>query len=121
MSLELKMQKEEKTQKMQQYINYSNNYNNYNNYNIEFIFNYTKQKIVLSLEYILLESNKYSKEIKTIIKEKCSKISIVLQEDNIILYDFENDYIIKNIDDLISNKTTKCAIMIIPIACNDHT
>ena len=37
---------------------------------IEFIFNYTKQKIILSLEYILLESNKYSKELKTIIKEE---------------------------------------------------
>jgi len=114
MSLELKTQKEDKTQNM-------HHYNHYNNYNIEFIFNYTKQKIVLSLEYILLESNKYSKEIKTIIKEECTKISIILQEDNIILYDFENDYIIKNIDDLILNKTTKCAIMITPIACNGHT
>ena len=108
MYLEPKTQKEDKTQQ-------------YNNYNIEFIFNYTKQKIIVSLEYILLESNKYSKELKTIIKEECSKISIILQEDNIILYDFENDYIIKNIDDLILNKTTKCAIMIIPIVCNDHS
>jgi len=91
-----------------------------NNYNIEFVFNYTKEKIILSLEYILLESNKYNKELKTIIKEKCSEISIILQEYNIILYDFENDYIINNIDDLIVNKTTKCIIMIVPIVCNAH-
>ena len=78
--------------------------------------NYTKQKIILSLEYIL-SSNK---ELKTIIKEECLKNQIILYEDNIVLYDFENDYIINTIDDLILHKTTKCAIMCIPIVCNHN-
>ena len=93
--------------------------------NIEFTFNYTKQKIILSLEYIL-SSNKELKELKeiktlkTILKEECMKNQIILQEDNIVLYDYEHDYIISEIDDLILYKTSKCAIMCIPIVCNHN-
>jgi hypothetical protein len=91
-------------------------------YNIEFIFNYTKQKIILSLEYILSSNKEFNelKELKTIIKEECLKNQIILYEDNIVLYDFENDIIINTIDDLILHKTTKCAIMCIPIVCNHN-
>jgi hypothetical protein len=88
--------------------------------NIEFTFNYTKQKIILSLEDIISEYNNYKKKLKTIIKEECLENEIILFEDNIVLYDYENEKIINIIEDLILNKTTKCAIMCIPIVCNHH-
>ena len=99
-----------------------NNENNIDTYNIEFLFNYTKQKIILSLEYILSSNKEINelKELKTILKEECLKNQIILYEDNIILYDFENNIIINNINDLILHKTTKCAIMCIPIVCSNN-
>lgn len=87
---------------------------------IEFIFNYTRKSFMLSLEYIINSNNNNGKELKTIIREECLKNEIILTEANIVLYDYENDYIIKTISDLILNKTKTCSIMIIPITCDMH-
>ena len=101
--------------------------------NIEFIFNYTKKTFNMSLEYIISESNnnnndnnennenyKDKKDFKTIIKEECIKNNIILSEANIVLYDYENDYIINSINDFVRYNTTNCSIMIIPVKCNNH-
>ena len=88
--------------------------------NIEFTFNYTKQKIILSLEHIISEYNNYKKGIKQIIKEECLKNELILYEDNIVLYDYENNFIIKCINDLILHNTKTCSITIKPILCNMH-
>ena len=87
---------------------------------IEFIFNYTRKSFMLSLEYIINSNNNNGKELKTIIREECLKNEIILTEANIVLYDFENDYIINTVNDLISNKTKTCSIMIIPVKCDNH-
>jgi len=106
-----------------------------NIHNIEFTFNYTNKTFNMTLEdiiYKLNNSNSNSnnsnevnikqtlKTLKTIIKEECYKNDIVLTEANIVLYDFENDYIINTINDLIINKTKTCSIMIIPVKCDNH-
>ena len=110
-----------------------------NIHNIEFTFNYTNKTFNMTLEHIIYESNNsdsnnnhsnnhsnnlnevnIKKTLKTIIKEECYKNDIVLTEANIVLYDFENDYIINTINDLISNKTKTCSIMIIPVKCDNH-
>ena len=87
---------------------------------IDFIFNYTSKTFKLSLEYIFNKNNNDGKELKTIIKEECLKNDIILTEDNIVLYDYENDYIINRIEDLTLHKTKICTIMIIPVKCNNH-
>jgi hypothetical protein len=106
-----------------------------NIHNIEFTFNYTNKTFNMTLEdiiYKLNNSNSNSnnsnevhikqtlKTLKTIIKEECYKNDIILTEANIVLYDFENDYIINTINDLIINKTKTCSIMIIPVKCDNH-
>jgi len=109
-----------------------------NLHNIEFTFNYTNKTFNMTLEDIIYESNNSNsnsnnnnhinnsnevnikKTLKTIIKEKCYKNDIVLTEANIVLYDFENDYIINTINDLIIHKTQTCSIMIIPVKCDNH-
>jgi len=106
-----------------------------NIHNIEFTFNYTNKTFNMTLEDIIYKSNNsdsnnnhsnnsnevyIKKTLKTIIKEECYKNDIVLTEANIVLYDFENDYIINTVNDLISNKTKTCSIMIIPVKCDNH-
>ena len=101
-----------------------------NLHNIEFTFNYTNKTFNMNLEHIIYESNNNNsnnpnevyikKTLKTIIKEECYKNDIVLTEANIVLYDFENDYIINTINDLIINKTKTCSVMIIPVKCDNH-
>ena len=101
-----------------------------NIHNIEFTFNYTNKTFNMNLEHIIYESNNNNsnnpnevyikKTLKTIIKEECYKNDIVLTEANIVLYDFENDYIINTINDLIINKTKTCSVMIIPVKCDNH-
>ena len=53
-------------------------------------------------------------------KEECIKNEIILHEDNIVLYDYENNFIIKYIDDLILHNTKICSITMKPILCNMH-
>lgn len=92
-------------------------------HNINFKFNHIKKTFGLSVEYILdtiKNSNIKNKTLKTIIKEECLRNNIILQEDNIVLYDFENDVFINEINDLIVNKTKSCTIIILPIECNKH-
>ena len=109
-----------------------------NLHNIEFTFNYTNKTFNMTLEDIIYKSNNSDsnnnhsnnpnevnikqtlKTLKTIIKEECYKNDIILTEANIVLYDFENDYIINTINDLIINKTKTCSIMIIPVKCDNH-
>jgi hypothetical protein len=113
-----------------------------NLHNIEFTFNYTNKTFNMTLEHIIYEANNSDsnninninhsnnsneihikqtlKTLKTIIKEECYKNDIILTEANIVLYDFENDYIINTINDLIINKTKTCSIMIIPVKCDNH-
>ena len=101
MSLELKNNSEIKSEK---------------NNDINFKFNNVRKTFNLSLKYILDTKAK----IKNILKEECMKNNIILQEENIVLYDFENDVFINEINDLINNKTKSCTIIIIPIECNKH-
>ena len=86
------------------------------NNDINFKFNNVRKTFSLSLKYILDTKSK----IKNILKNECLKNHIILQEENIVLYDFENDVFINEINDLIHNKTKSCTIIIIPIECNRH-
>ena len=82
------------------------------NKTIEFTFTHHKYILILSLEYLL---NNLSKSLHTIIKEECAKLNIILYEENIILYDIENNVKINKYDDLVDYNTQKCKIIIVPI------
>ena len=98
--------------------------NKYEHNNIDFNFNHIKNTFGLSVEYILdtiKNSNIKNKTLKTIIKSECLRNDIILQEENIVLYDFQNDIFINEINDLIFNETKACTIIILPIECNTHS
>jgi hypothetical protein len=78
---------------------------------IVFNFNNIKKTITITLKYLLEQKD----GLKTIIKNECNKIDIILLEENIILYDEKNNVLINTVQDLIENKTIKCKIIIKPI------
>ena len=84
-----------------------------NNKTIEFTFTHHKYIFILSLEYLLTD---LSKSLHTKIKEECAKLNIILYEENIILYDIENNIKINKYDDLVDYNTKKCKIIIVPIS-----
>ena len=79
---------------------------------IEFIFTHHKHIFQLSLEYLLKDR---TNSLHTKIKEECAKLNIILYEENIILYDIENNVKINKYDDLVDYNTYKCKIIIVPI------
>ena len=79
---------------------------------IEFLFNNINNNFIISLKNLLERKD----SLKIIIKNKCIDINIILFEDNIILYDEENDIVINTVQDLVENKTKKCKIIIKPIS-----
>jgi hypothetical protein len=78
---------------------------------IVFNFNNIKETITISIKYLLEQKD----SLKQIIKNECSKLKIIVFEENIILYDEKNDVLINTVQDLIENKTIKCKIIIKPI------
>ena len=80
--------------------------------NIDFVFTKSTDNFNISLIYLLEQSH----HLKTIIINECySKKNITLLEDNIIIYDINNDIIINTVQDLVENKTIKCKIIIKPV------
>ena len=79
---------------------------------IEFIFTHHKYIFQLSLEYLLKDR---TNSLHTKIKEECAKLNIIVYEDNLKLYDIENDVKINKYDDLVLYNTQKCKIIIVPI------
>ena len=83
------------------------------NRKIEFMFTKTTDHFNISVTYLLEQKD----NIKYIIKNECyTKLNLTLLEDNIILYDINNDIVINTVQDLIENKTKKCKIIIKPIS-----
>lgn len=79
---------------------------------IVFSFNNMSDNIVLSIKYLLQQKD----NLKLIIKNECnSKLNMKIFEENIILYNVENDTLINTVQDLIENKIKKCKIIIKPI------
>ena len=79
---------------------------------IYFSFTHNEYVFTLSLEYLLKETYK---SLHTKIKEECEKLNIIVYEDNLKLYDIENDVKINKYDDLVVYNTKKCKIIIVPI------
>lgn len=79
---------------------------------IDFSFTHHKHILTLSLEYLFVN---ISKLLHTKIKEECEKLNIIIYEDNLKLYDIENNVKIENYDDFIKYNTRKCKIIIVPI------
>ena len=80
---------------------------------IDFVFTKSTDNFSISLIYLLEQAN----HLKNIVIHEChSKNNIVLYEDNIILYDINNDIIINTVQDLVENKTKKCKIIIKPLS-----
>ena len=83
------------------------------NRNIDFVFTKTTDYFNISLKYLLEQTN----NLKQIIIHLCNqKLNLILLEDNIIIYDINNDIIINTVQDLVENKTKKCKIIIKPIS-----
>ena len=83
------------------------------NRKIDFVFTKISDNFSISLIYLLEQTN----NLKHIIINEChSKMNLILFEDNIILYDINNDIIINTVQDLVENKTKKCKIIIKPIS-----
>jgi hypothetical protein len=81
------------------------------NRNIEFVFTKTSDNFTISLIYLLEQTN----TLKIIIINECqTKKNLILHEDNIVLYDINNNIIINTVQDLVENKTKKCKIIIKP-------
>ena len=81
------------------------------NRSIEFVFTKTTDNFTISLIYLLEQTN----TLKIIIINECqTKKNLILHEDNIILYDINNNIIINTVQDLVENKTKKCKIIIKP-------
>ena len=79
---------------------------------IDFSFTHHEYVLTLSLEYLFVN---ISKLLHTKIKEECEKLNIIIYEDNLKLYDIENNVKIENYDDFIKYNTRKCKIIIVPI------
>ncbi len=79
------------------------------NRKIEFVFTKTSDNFDISLIYLLEQTN----TLKQIIINEChTKKNLILNEDNIVIYDIYNDIIINTVQDLVENKTKKCKIII---------
>ena len=82
------------------------------NRKIDFIFTKTTDYFNISLIYLLEQTN----VLKQIIIDVCDKkLNLSLLENNIVIYDINNDIIINTVQDLVENKTKKCKIIIKPI------
>ncbi len=82
------------------------------NRKIDFIFNNITDKFSLYLISLLEQKD----NLKTIVKNECSiKLNLMLFEDNLVIYDINNDIIINTVQDIIENKTKICKIIIKPI------
>ena len=83
------------------------------NRKIEFVFTKITDNFNISLIYLLEQTN----NLKQIIINECNtKMNLILFEENIILYDINNDIIINTVQDLFENKTKQCKIIIKPIS-----
>lgn len=82
------------------------------NRRIDFVFTKTSDNFSISLIYFL-EQTEYLKQI--IINICAKKRNLILLEDNIVIYDINNDIVINTVQDLVENKTKKCKIIIKPI------
>ena len=82
------------------------------NRRIDFVFTKTSDNFTISLIYFL-EQTEYLKQI--IINICAKKRNLILLEDNIVIYDINNDIVINTVQDLVENKTKKCKIIIKPI------
>ena len=79
---------------------------------IDFIFTKPNDNINLSLIFLLQQNN----NLKQIIINECNtELNLIIFEDNIIIYDIDNDIIINTVQDLVENKTKKCKIIIKPL------
>ena len=79
---------------------------------INFVFTKITDNFSISLIYLLEQSN----NLKQIIINECNvKNNLLLLENNIVIYDINNDIIINTVQDLVENKTKKCKIIIKPI------
>ena len=79
---------------------------------IEFTLTHYEYKFSLSIDCLLKD---ISKSLHSKIKEECAKLNIIVYEDNLKLYDIENDVKINKYDDLVVYNTKKCKIIIVPI------
>ena len=87
---------------------------------IDFSFTHHEYVFTLTLDYLIKNvstdiSIDISKLLHTKIKEECEKLNIIIYEDNLKLYDIENNVKIENYDDFIKYNTRKCKIIIVPI------
>ena len=82
------------------------------NRKIDFIFTKPNDNFNISLIYLLQQNNNLK---NIIINESNIKLNLIIFEDNIIIYDIDNDIIINTVQDLIENKIKKCKIIIKPI------
>jgi len=79
---------------------------------IEFIFNNISGNLQISLKYLLEQKD----TLKLIIVKECIKqLNQEFIEENIILYDINNDIFVNTVQDLVENKTIKCKIIIKPV------
>ena len=79
---------------------------------IEFIFNNISGNLEIPLKYLLEQKDTLN---LIIVKECIKKVKQEFIEDNIILYDINNDIFINTVQDLVENKTIKCKIIIKPV------
>ena len=78
------------------------------NVKIEFYFNHIISSIHISLTTLLQKTE----NLQQIITYYCNyHLSLDVVEDNIILYDEENNIIINSVQNLLENKTKKCKIL----------
>jgi len=79
------------------------------NRKIDFVFTKIQDNFTISLIYLLEQTH----TLKNIIINECqTKKNLILHEDNIVLYDINNNIIINTVQDLVENKTIKCKIII---------
>lgn len=79
---------------------------------IEFIFNNISGNLQIPIKYLLEQKD----TLKLIIVKECIKqLNQEFIEENIILYDINNDIFVNTVQDLVENKTIKCKIIIKPI------
>lgn len=81
---------------------------------IEFTFNYYTNQIILPIFYL----NNTKMGIKEIILEEVLKQGIMLNLNNIYIYDIGNNKMIETKDDIITSNTKKYKILIKPVVCN---
>jgi hypothetical protein len=82
------------------------------NRRIDFVFTKTIDNFTISLIHFLEQTD----HLKQIIINICAKKrNLILLEDNIVIYDINNDIVINTVQDLVENKTKKCKIIIKPI------